>query len=404
MKCYFNINELVTLRKAKTKDGRHLNIDDLDIIKQGAVLFDDKKIHWVGATSEAKDILNRADVEKIDLIGSVVTPEMVDSHTHLVFGGNRAKEYSMRLNGIDYQQIAASGGGINATAVATNKLSAEELFDIGKKRVEQIHSYGVGSIEIKSGYGLNYEKEKELSIVINELKKHFKSRVQIFNTYMCAHAIPAGFKSSQDFINKVVIPLLEDLAKLNIIDAIDIFHEQNYFSTIDSEQLFKKAQELNIKIKTHADEFNDNNGVKLAMDYKALSADHLLKTNLENIKLFKNSATVATLLPGTGYFLGKPQADARAFLDNGAKVAIASDFNPGSCHFDNVLMVASLAAPNYKMNLAELWTSITLNAAHALNYLDQGSIDINLKPRFSIFKTETIDEVTYNWGKNLSHR
>ncbi len=263
-----------------------------------------------------------------------------------------------------------------------------------------MNSCGVGSIEIKSGYGLNYEKEKELSIVIDELKKHFKSRVQIFNTYMCAHAVPKEYGSSKDYMDNVVIPLLAELAKLSILDAVDIFHEQNYFTTTDTELLFKKAQALNIKIKTHADEFNDNNGAKLAIDYKALSADHLLQTNLNNIKLFKNSQTVATLLPGTGYFLGKSQANARAFLDNGAKVAIASDYNPGSCHCDNVLMVASLAAPNYKMNLTELWASITLNAAHALNYLDQGCIDINLKPRFSIFKTDSIDEITYSWGKN----
>ncbi len=159
---------------------------------------------------------------------------------------------------------------------------------------------------------------------------------------------------------------------------------------------------MGVPIKSHADEFNDNKGAVIACQYDALSADHLLCTGPDGIEALANSDTVATLLPGTGFFLGKPQAFARAFLDNGCKVAIGSDYNPGSCHFDNILFLAAIAAPQYEMNIAELWSSITLNAAHALGFRSQGAIAKGLKPRFSIFKTDCIDRITYNWGKNLA--
>jgi len=284
---------------------------------------------------------------------------------------------------------------------STHSFTHEELFEISSERIEQIYSYGVGTIEIKSGYGLSFEKEKEISLLINDLKKKFEGKVQIFNTYMAAHAVPEGFSSSQEYMEKVVIPLLKDLAPLKIIDAVDIFHEKHYFDTFDCQNLFKEAKNLGINIKMHADEFLDNKGAILATKFGALSCDHLLNTSKEGINALANSKTVATLLPGTGFFLGLPQANARAFLDAGAKVAIGSDYNPGSCHCDNLLLVASLAAPHYKMNLCELWAAITLNASHALGLKDQGALIKGLKPRFSIFEADTLDKITYHWGKNL---
>jgi Imidazolonepropionase and related amidohydrolases len=280
----------------------------------------------------------------------------------------------MRLNGADYQEIAKSGGGILNTMKGTQALSSEELFDISVDRVNRIHSYGVGTIEIKSGYGLTYSKEMELTKVIDKLKKHFYPKVQIKNTFMAAHAVPKEYKNSNEFMNSVVIPLLEELADKGIIDAVDIFHEKNYFDEKDTKLLFEKAQALGIDRKSHADEFFDNKGAILAANYQALSTDHLLRTEQDGIEALASSSTVATLLPGTGFFLGKPQANARRFLDEGVKVAIASDYNPGSCHCDNVILVASLAAPVYKMNIAELWSSITLNAAHALGIKNQGAV------------------------------
>lgn len=399
IKAFSHLSELVTLKGAFSKDGRKLSPDDLSIIKDGAIAFDENKILWVGKTSDLPAEYSKIAVNKS---GYTLTPELVDSHTHIVFGGNRAQEYADRLNGVSYEEIAKRGGGILLTMKQTNEASADHLFDLAVKRIEQVLSYGIGTIEIKSGYGLNFEKELELSMVIDRLKKKFSPKVQIFNTYLAAHDVPKTFASPSDYMKEVVIPLLEKLAPMKVIDAVDIFHEKNYFSAEDVDQLFSKAKSLGIARKIHADELNDNGGATLAVKYEALSADHLLKINSQGISDLAASKTVATLLPGTAFFLGKPLAPARTILDGGAKVAIGSDYNPGSCHCDNLLLIASMAAAQLKINQCELWAGITMNAAAALGINNQGALIPGLKSRFSLFKTESLSEITYNWGKNFS--
>jgi len=395
-----NFNQVATLASAHQKDGRNIQPSDLSIINDASIVFDDEKIIWIGEDSKLP--VEFQDKEFIDCNNKVCTPEIVDAHTHLVFGGDRAHEYSMRLNGATYEEIANAGGGILNTMNGTNNLNRNDLLKLAIERAKQMHSYGVGTIEVKSGYGLNFDKEYELSRIIFDLKTILAPEIQIKNTYMAAHAIPKDFKNSYDYMKEVVLPLLDVLADEKILDAVDIFHEQNYFSEDDVRSLFERSNRLGIPVKMHADEFNDNNGAALACSYNALSCDHLLRTSASGIESLAKSNTVANLLPGTGLFLGKEKANARAMLDAGVKVAIASDYNPGSCHCDNVLMLASIAAPMYKMNLAEMWTAITLNAAHALGIKNQGAIIPGLKPRFSIFNTDSIDRVTYNWGKNLA--
>ena len=399
MKAYVHLNQLVTLAGALKKDGRRLVPADLSIINDGAIVFDDEQIFWTGKTSELPAQYQK---HTIDMTGHVLTPEMVDSHTHIVFGGDRAQEYADRLNGVTYEEIAKRGGGILLTMTQTNAASNEELFKTACERIERLHSYGIGTIEIKSGYGLNFEKEYEISLVIDRLKKKYQPKIQIFNTYLAAHDVPKTFSSSAQYMNEVVIPLLEKLAPLNVIDAVDIFHEKNYFTADDVELLFNKAQALGIARKTHADELNENGGAALASKHGALSADHLLKISAEGIKELSTSKTVATLLPGTAFFLGKPLAPARAMLDGGAKVAIASDYNPGSCHCDNLLLIASMASAQLKINQAELWAGITMNAAAALNLPKQGALLSGMRPRFSLFKVESLSHITYNWGKNFA--
>jgi imidazolonepropionase len=399
LKALIDLNEIVTLKGAHSKDGRHLVADDLSIIKDGAIVYDESKILWVGETTRLPEqYRNLAQSMK----GHVLTPEVVDSHTHIVFGGDRAQEYADRLNGVSYEEIAKRGGGILCTMKQTNEATLEELFQTACERIERLHSYGIGTIEIKSGYGLNFEKEFEVSLLIDRLKKKYAPRIQIFNTYLAAHDVPKSFQSSADYMAEVVIPLLEELAPLKVIDAVDIFHEKNYFTADDVELLFTKAQALGIACKTHADELNDNDGAALAVKHAALSADHLLKISSSGIKALADSHTVATLLPGTAFFLGKPLAPGRALLDGGAKVAIASDYNPGSCHCDNVLLVASMSAAQLKLNQAQLWSGITLNASAALGFKNQGAIIPGMKPRFSLFKTESLSHITYNWGRNFA--
>jgi imidazolonepropionase len=395
-----NIREVLTLEGSDRKDGRNLLPSDLSILQNCSIIFDDK-IKFIGDYIDIpKDLLEKVTNEK-DLSNYVLTPEIVDSHTHLIFGGNRAKEYSMRLNGADYQEIAKAGGGILESTRGTNSLDDDQLYNLCYERVLRLNSYGVGTIEIKSGYGLSFEMEYRLSQIIHKLKINFGPKIQIKNTYMAAHAVPKD-STSKRYIDEVCIPLLDKLASEKIIDAVDIFHEEGYFDTDDVTSLLKHAINLKLPVKTHADEFKDNKGALLASGLNALSTDHLLKTSIESIRALSKSNTVATLLPGTGYFLGKDQANAREFLDAGVKVAIASDYNPGSCHCDNVLLLASIAAPNYKLNMAELWSAITLNASHALGLEDQGSILIGKKPRFTTFNLNSIDEITYNWGRNFS--
>lgn len=395
-----NLAQILTLAPAHLKDGRNLLPADCGIIDSGAIIFDQNTIHWVGKSSE---IPTSFSIEhSFDLAGHVLTPELVDSHTHLVFAGNRANEYTMRLNGADYQEIATAGGGILASTTATRSASFEELFDSGKKRIKEISSYGVGTIEIKTGYALTLEAEYLVSQVIDALKKYFAPDIQIINTSMAAHALPKEFKSTKDYMESVVVPLLKKLKEDHLVDQADIFHEKGYFNDEDLELFIMACKNLNIPFKLHADEFNDNGGAVSAATHGALSADHLLSSTQDSLKILANSQTVATLLPGTGFFLGKPQADAQFLLNSGAKVAIASDFNPGSCHVDNLLLCASIAAPHYKMNIAQLWAAITLNSAHALGLTSQGALIKGLRPRFALYKCPQLSEITYSWGKNLA--
>lgn len=400
VKIFRHFSEIATLENAYKKDGRKLSPSDLGLIKDASIVYNQDEIIWVGPDNQLPEDYKNMDY--IDASGKTCVPEIVDSHTHVVFGGDRAHEYSMRLNGASYEEIAKAGGGILNSMKGTNALSRSELLKLAQQRIKNIRSYGVGTIEVKSGYGLNFEKEYEISRIIHDLKNIVRPDVQIINTFMAAHAVPKDYSSSYEYMKDVVLPLLDKLGEEQILDCVDIFHEQNYFSEEDVISLFERAKRWNIPVKMHADEFNDNKGAILATKYQALSADHLLATGADGIEALKNSNTVATLLPGTGLFLGKNQANGRAFLDAGVKVAIASDYNPGSCHCDNLVMIASLAAPIYKMNMAELWCAITFNAACAVGLKNQGALIPGLRPRFSVFNTDSIDRITYNWGKNLA--
>jgi imidazolonepropionase len=397
-----NFSQIVTMDKAHQKDGRKLRPEDLSILSNASIVFNFDEILWVGPDKDVPETYLNAPSRSFE--NKILLPELVDAHTHLVFGEDRSAEYVQRLNGATYEEIAAKGGGIQSTVLQTNKTPAHELFQKAIFRIEEMYEHGVGTIEIKSGYGLSYEKELELSTIINDLKIYFQAKVQILNTFMAAHAIPPNFSSGKAYLKEVVIPLLQLLGNKKIIDAVDIFHEVNYFTNEDVQLLFQMAKEYHIPVKLHADEFNNNHGAKIGAQHQALSVDHLLQIDAGGIEALANSSTVANLLPGTSFFLGKPLAPARKLLDAGAKVAIATDYNPGSCHFNQLLMLALLAAPLYRLNIAELVASITLNAAHALGLKKQGAILVGHRPRFSVFGVKNLDALVYNWGKNSALR
>ena len=401
MYLYKNLSEILTLENAFKKGGRNLLPEDMSILKNASIAFDLDRIHWIG---ELTDLPQNLKIEKeFDLEGHSLTPEIVDSHTHLVFGGDRANEYMMRLNGADYQQIAEAGGGILNTMQATRSSSHKELFEMGKKRVESYVAIGIRTIEVKSGYGLDTESEYKLSSVISSLRDYFKPLgIRIIRTFMAAHAVPKEFSSSNEYLDQIVLPLMIKLNEEKMIDFVDIFHEEGYFTENDTRKLFEKARALGLSLKIHADEFGDNGGAELALEYGATSCDHLLKTNRETIKKFSTSDTVATILPGTSMFLGKDFANISDFLSSGAIVSFASDYNPGSCHSYNLINTISTAAPRLNINSAQLWAGITLNAAKSLGLKSQGSLLPSHRPRFSLFKVPSVAHITYHWGENFS--
>ncbi|MFP5458907.1 MAG: imidazolonepropionase [Bacteriovoracia bacterium] len=400
MRVYRQLSQVATLSGAHSKGGRHLEPSDLGILDNAAIVFDDNQIHWVGNDPDLPEKYSL--LPSISLAHHVLTPAIVDSHTHLLFGGNRSSEYAARLNGEDYQAIARAGGGILFTMRETLKLSQDELVTIGRERLERLLSYGVRTVEMKSGYALTTDGELRLLRAAKVLKTEFSGRVNVFSTYLGAHAVPKDYASSTQFLHDIVIPTLTQAHAEQLVDAVDIFAEDGYFSPSDVRTLFEHATRLGLPVKIHADEFNDNGGARLAAEFQALSADHLLKTSADGIHALAISDTVATILPGTAFFLGKPLAPARQLLDAGCRVAIASDFNPGSSHVDNLLLVASLAAPSLKINLAELWCGITMNAAAALGMKDRGCLVAGMKPEFALFAVNKVSDITYGWGRNYS--
>jgi imidazolonepropionase len=398
LKIFRNISQVATLKGVLEKDGRSLLPEDLSIIEHAACVFDHEKIIWVGKDQDLPgEYLNDSE-NTLNLSGQCLIPQLIDSHTHLVFAGNRANEFSMRLNGASYEEIASRGGGIQSTVNATRLADNEHLLSLARKRVHQMAKQGIGTIEIKSGYGLSYADEKRLNLIIDQLKQEFAPKITILNTFLAAHAIPAEFSSADEYLDQVVFPLLNEDDFRTKIDFVDIFVEENYFTIQQAHSLFKRCQRYGLPVKIHADELSDTNGAKIACEFKAISADHLICINQKNIELLAKSNTVATMLPGTSLFLGKPLAPAKKLAEVGARLAIASDYNPGSCNFNNLLQIASMGAVQYQLNTAQALSAITFNAAKALNIDLHGAIVPGYRPRFTRYQTDKIENLFYHWG------
>lgn len=404
MKLIKNIAQLLTLKGVEKKDGRHIVAQDLSILENVSIIFDDKIIHWIGEQKNIPKVFYSKIIQEYDGTHWVITPEIADVHTHLVFAGNRAKEYGEKLNGVDYQQIAKMGGGILETMRATKAIEEVELWNLSCERIERMYSLGVGTIEIKSGYGGDYENERKISLMIHKLKSHFAPKIRILNTFMAAHAKPLDKNKPFEFINETVIPLMLELHQLHTLDAVDIFHEEGYFSAQETQELCKRALGLGIRVKAHVDEFSDHDGINNILSFNPLSVEHCLHSNDQGIKAIAKTNTVVNLLPGTAYFLGKNLAPARKFLDAGCKVALASDFNPGSCHCDHLLLIACISAKSLGMNIGEIWAALSYNALSALGIQEGKIIEVGNPARFSFFEANNHEEILYSWGKNLAIR
>lgn len=394
-----NAAELVTCSGFAAKKGPQMA--ELNIINDGTVMIKDGIIEAVGKSREIDQQLKTAgtdqsDFEMVDARGKAVLPGFVDSHTHLVFGGYRAEEFSWRLRGDSYMQIMQRGGGIISTVEATRQASSEELLQSGIKRLNSMLSFGVTTVEGKSGYGLNCETEiKQLDVMARLDQVHY---VDVVPTFLGAHAVPQDFKGKQDaFIDFLISDVLPRATEQQLAEFCDIFCEKDVFSISQSRRLLSRAKDLGLKLKMHADEIIQLGGAELAAELGAVSADHLLQASDQGIKDMAAAGVVATLLPATAFSLKEPYAAARKMIDANCAVALATDFNPGSCFTESIPLVFALATLYMNMSTEEAITALTINGAAALDRADQiGSIDTGKKGDVVILEFPSYTYIPYH--------
>ncbi|KGG80195.1 imidazolonepropionase [Caloranaerobacter azorensis H53214] len=391
-----NANELVTCSGFKAKQGKEMS--DLKIINDGAVVIEDGIIKAVGKTEEILKEYNEKDYKVIDASNKAVLPGFVDSHTHFVFGGYRAEEFSWRLRGDSYMEIMKRGGGIVSTVKATREASFEELFESGLKRLDSMLSFGVTTVEGKSGYGLDCETEIKQLEVMDKLDNTHP--IDIAKTFLGPHAVPKDYKGREDeFIDFMIDEVLPVVAERKLAEFCDIFCEKNVFSVEQSRRYLKKAKEYGFKLKIHADEIVQLGGAELSAELGAVSADHLLQASDEGIRQMAEKGVVATLLPGTAFSLKEPYARARYMIDQNLAVALATDMNPGSCHTESIPLIFALATLYMNMTTEEAITALTINGAAAIDRANSiGSIDVGKKGDIIILEFPSYKYIPYHIG------
>jgi imidazolonepropionase len=363
IRAFLHASRLYTGEGILLKEGRMLKPVDVSAVEDGAVVFDEKKILWVGPSSELPAKFQK--VKATDLRNKrAIIPGLIDSHTHLVFAGSRASEFARRCAGATYQEIASEGGGILTTVRATRESSVETLFKLALKRALIAYRFGVRTIECKSGYGLDHETELKCLDVVRHLKKALP-QMTFVSTYLGAHAVPAGVKKSA-YIDEMIHRTLPEIRRKGLAEFCDVFIDEGYYSLKEGERILRAAKKLGFGLKVHADELGDTGSTRLAASLDASSADHLLRVSDASIRSLAKKDTVATLLPGTALYLKVPYAPARKILDSGARVAIATDFNPGSCYSLNLPLMMNLSAMQMGMNSAEILAGVTYSAACSL--------------------------------------
>ncbi|MBM4316833.1 MAG: imidazolonepropionase [Deltaproteobacteria bacterium] len=397
---YNKIKQCVTLSGVAAKKGRLITEQDLGVIENAAVVADASlsQIVWVGKSSELPQQFSTI-VNEYNCEGEVWLPELVECHTHLVFAGDRSHDFAMRAGGKTYAQIAAEGGGILTTLKHTREASFEDLVENAESEINRFQALGVGTIEIKSGYGLSLESELKILKCIQALQQ--RVTVQLVPTFLPAHAIPPEYKGrGEDYVRLICEEWIPEVAKAKLASYFDVFVEDGYFSVSQAEKLCLKASEYGMGIKIHADQFKSLGGTQLAVKLNAQSVDHLDNISVEDIKALSNSNTVAVLCPGASLFTGTPYAPARALIDSGARVALTTDFNPGTCPSRNLPLMTTIACTQMKMTVAEAIAGITYNAAAALGLETQiGSIEPGKQFRICQIKADSYKALPYCFGE-----
>ena len=372
----------------------------LGIIENGAVLVQGGRIAWVGeANAVPVDMAQGAHVH--DLGGRWLTPGLIDCHTHLVYGGNRAREFEMRLEGATYEEVARAGGGIVSSVKATNALSVEELVEATLPRLDTLLAEGVTTIEIKSGYGLNIDGELRMLKAARALETI--RPVRVVTSYLAAHAVPVEYKGRNgDYIEDVVLPGLRQGHAEGLIDAVDGFCEGIAFTLDEIARVFDAAKVLGIPVKLHAEQLSDLGGAKLAASYGALSADHLEYLDDDGARAMAAAGTVAVLLPGAFYAINETRKPPVAALRAaGTRIAIATDSNPGTSPLTSLLLTMNMAATLFRLTVEECLAGATREAARALGLLDEtGTIEVGKSADFAVWSIESPAELVYRIGFN----
>ena len=394
-----NIKELIQVRDIGILKVSGKEMNELPTIKNAYLLIEDDLIADYGEMKNCPSI--KVD-STIDSKGKMVLPSWCDSHTHIVYAGNREQEFVDRINGMTYEEIANRGGGILNSATKLKETSEEELYNQSKNRLEQVMKMGTGAVEIKSGYGLTVEGELKMLRVIQKLKSNYP--IEIKATFLGAHAFPKEFNENhQGYIDSIINEMLPAISNEKLADFIDVFCESGYFSVSETEQIMEAGNKFGLKSKIHVNQFNAIGGVNAAVKNNALSVDHLEIMNNDDIEILKNTDTMPVALPTCSYFLGIPYAPARKMIEAGLSLALASDFNPGSSPSGNMNFVVATACIKMKMTPEEAINAATINGAYAMDISKtHGSITIGKKANIIITKPlNSIYELPYAFGSNL---
>ena len=394
-----NIKELLQVRETALAKVSGAEMAILPTIKNAFLLIKDNLIADFGTMDNVPKI---ATDKIIDATGKIVLPSWCDSHTHIVYAGNREQEFVDRINGLTYEEIANRGGGILNSAKKLNETSEEEIYEQSKLRLEEVIHLGTGAVEIKSGYGLTVEGELKMLRIIKKLAENYP--ITIKATFLGAHAFPIEYKDNhQGYIDLMINKMLPEIAKNKLADYVDVFCETGYFTVAQTEQIMEAGIKLGLKPKIHVNQFNSIGGIQAGIKYNALSVDHLEVMKPEDIEALKNTETMPVALPSCSYFLSIPYTPAREIITAGLALALETDYNPGSTPSGNMNFVVATACIKMKMTPQEAINAATINGAYAMGISEtHGSITAGKKANLIITKPiPSYYQLPYAFGSNL---
>lgn len=394
-----NIKELLQVRTSSISKVSGSEMAELPTLKNAYLLIENDIIKDFGTMDNLPDL---SPDKKINCSGRIVLPTWCDSHTHIVYAGNREQEFVDRINGLSYEEIANRGGGILNSAKRLNETSEDEIYEQSKARLEEVMQQGTGAVEIKSGYGLTLEGELKMLRVIRRLKENYP--IAIKSTFLGAHAFPLEYKENhKGYIDLIINEMLPKIAEENLADYIDAFLETGYFSVEETEQIMEAGLKYGLKSKIHVNQFTAMNGIEACVKHNAVSVDHLEIVTDEDIEVLKNSETMPVALPSCSYFISIPYTPARKMMNAGLPLALATDFNPGTTPSGNMNFVVATACIKMKMTPEEAINAATINGAYAMGLSDtHGSITVGKKANVIITKPiPSFYQIPYAFGSNL---